>query len=60
VPNAVHAIAEVPRTLSGKKLEVPVKKILLGQDPAAALNKDSMANPQSIQWFIEFGKALNS
>jgi hypothetical protein len=37
-----------------------VKKILLGQDPAAALNKDSMANPQSIQWFIEFGKALNS
>lgn len=60
VPNAVHAIAEVPRTLSGKKLEVPVKKILLGQDPAAALNKDSMANPQSIQWFIEFGKAMNS
>ena len=59
VPNAVHAIAEVPRTLSGKKLEVPIKKILLGQDPASALNKDSMGNPQSIAWFVEFAQALN-
>jgi acetoacetyl-CoA synthetase len=60
VPNAVHAISEVPRTLSGKKLEVPVKKILLGQDPLSALNKDSMANPQSVQWFIDFARTLNS
>jgi acetoacetyl-CoA synthetase len=60
VPNAVYAISEVPRTLSGKKLEVPVKKILLGQDPLSALNKDSMANPQSVQWFIDFARTLNS
>ncbi|NBS21500.1 MAG: acetoacetate--CoA ligase [Betaproteobacteria bacterium] len=60
LPNAVHAIADVPRTLSGKKLEVPVKKILLGQDPASALNKDSMANPQSLQWFIDFASQLNA
>lgn len=60
VPNAVYAISDVPRTMSGKKLEVPVKKILLGQDPAASLNKDSMANPQSVQWFIDFAKTLNS
>jgi acetoacetyl-CoA synthetase len=60
VPNAVHAIREVPRTMSGKKLEVPVKKILLGHDPAGALNKDSMANPQSVQWFVDFAKTLHS
>lgn len=60
VPNAVHAIAEVPRTLSGKKLEVPIKKILLGHDPATALNRDSMANPQSVSWFIDFAKALHA
>ncbi|NCV58498.1 MAG: acetoacetate--CoA ligase, partial [Betaproteobacteria bacterium] len=60
VPNAVYAISDVPRTMSGKKLEVPVKKILLGQDPASALNKDSMANPQSLQWFIDFASQLNA
>jgi acetoacetyl-CoA synthetase len=56
VPNDVVAIREVPRTISGKKLEVPVKKILLGQPPARAVNRDSMANPGSIDWFVAFGK----
>jgi acetoacetyl-CoA synthetase len=56
VPNEVFAIPEVPRTLSGK-LEVPVKKILLGQPVEKSVNRDSMANPGSIDWFIAFGKA---
>ncbi|MEZ5651958.1 MAG: acetoacetate--CoA ligase [Burkholderiaceae bacterium] len=56
VPDDVIAIAEVPRTLSGKKLEVPVKRILLGHPPARVLNRDSMANPASIDWFIEFAR----
>ena len=57
VPNEVYAIPEVPRTISGKKLEVPVKKILLGQPVEKAVNRDSMANPASIEWFVEFGRA---
>jgi len=56
VPNDVFAIPEVPRTLSGKKLEVPVKKILLGQPPEKSVNRDSMANPVSIDWFIAFAR----
>ncbi len=57
VPNEVYAIPEVPRTMSGKKLEVPVKKILLGQPVEKSVNKDSMANPGSIDWFVAFGTA---
>ncbi|MEL7081167.1 MAG: acetoacetate--CoA ligase [Pseudomonadota bacterium] len=57
VPNEVHQIEEVPRTLSGKKLEVPVKKLLLGGDPGKVVNRDSMANPQSFEFFVEFAKA---
>jgi acetoacetyl-CoA synthetase len=54
VPDEVVEIAEVPRTISGKKLEVPVKKILLGHDPARACNRSAMANPASIDWFVAF------
>jgi acetoacetyl-CoA synthetase len=54
VPNEVLAIPEVPRTISGKKLEVPVKKILLGQPAEKACNRSAMGNPESIDWFIDF------
>jgi acetoacetyl-CoA synthetase len=56
VPNEVFAIPEVPRTLSGKKMEVPVKKILLGHPPEKAVNRDSMGNPTSMDWFIAFAR----
>lgn len=56
VPNEVYAIPEVPRTMSGKKLEVPVKKILLGHPVDKSVNRDSMANPGSIDWFVAFGQ----
>ncbi len=55
-PDDVQAIATVPRTLSGKKLEVPVKKLLLGGDPARVVNRDSMANPESFDWFIAYAR----
>lgn len=60
LPNEIYAIPEVPRTMSGKKLEVPVKKILLGQPVEKSVNKDSMANPGSIDWFVAFGKARSA
>ncbi|MEL7311922.1 MAG: acetoacetate--CoA ligase [Pseudomonadota bacterium] len=52
VPDVVYAIDEVPRTFSGKKMEIPVRRILLGQAGAAGINRDTMANPNSIDWFI--------
>jgi acetoacetyl-CoA synthetase len=51
VPDSIEQIAEVPRTLSNKKLEVPIKKILLGADPASAASRDSLANPAALDWF---------
>ncbi len=54
VPDAIHVIAEVPRTLSGKKLEVPLKKILNGMPIAQAANPDTLANPRAIEAFLEF------
>ncbi|MBI5104684.1 MAG: acetoacetate--CoA ligase [Solirubrobacterales bacterium] len=57
VPNEVHAIKEVPRTLSGKALEVPVKKILMGQDPTKAASRESLANPQALDVFVDLAAA---
>jgi acetoacetyl-CoA synthetase len=57
IPNEIVEIAEVPRTLSGKKLEIPVKKLLLGGDPARVVNRDSMANPASFDFFIAWADA---
>jgi acetoacetyl-CoA synthetase len=54
VPNEVHAVAEVPRTLSGKVLEVPVKKILQGGDPEKVASRDSLGNPEALDWFVAF------
>ena len=53
VPDEVRAIAEVPRTLSGKVLEIPVKKILMGTAPDSAASRESLANPESLEYFIE-------
>ena len=58
VPDEIVAIDEVPRTLSNKKLEVPVKKILLGGDPATAASRDSLANPAALDWFVERASEL--
>jgi acetoacetyl-CoA synthetase len=56
IPDEIIAVAEVPRTLSGKKLEVPVKKLLLGHEPDSVVNRDSMANPASFDRFIAYAK----
>ena len=52
-PNEVHQVAEVPRTLSGKVLEVPVKRILMGTPPDQAASRDSLANPEALDPFVE-------
>ncbi len=52
VPDEVRQIAEVPRTLSGKVLEVPVKRILMGDDPERVASRESLANPQALDAFV--------
>ena len=56
VPNDIYQVAAIPRTLSGKKMELPVKKLLMGAAPQAVLNRDAMANADSIDWFVEFAR----
>jgi acetoacetyl-CoA synthetase len=56
VPNEIHQIAEVPRTLSGKVLEVPVKRILMGQPADQAASRDSLANPAALDVFVEMAR----
>jgi acetoacetyl-CoA synthetase len=55
VPDEVRAIPEVPRTLSGKVLEVPVKRILMGVPPEEAAARESLANPAALDFFIALG-----
>jgi acetoacetyl-CoA synthetase len=54
VPDKVYAVEEIPYTLTGKKLEVPVRKILMGFDLAKSVSRDAMMNPHSIDYFIRF------
>ncbi len=56
VPDRIVAVDGVPRTLSGKKLEVPVKKILMGGDPERAASRDSLANPEALDFFVELSR----
>jgi acetoacetyl-CoA synthetase len=60
VPNEVHQVAEIPRTLSGKVLEVPVKRILMGTPVSEAASRDSLANPEALDPFVELASAQAS
>jgi acetoacetyl-CoA synthetase len=52
VPDEIRQIAEVPRTLSGKILEVPVKRILMGAPPSEVASRESLANPEALDYFV--------
>ncbi len=60
VPDAIYEIPEVPRTLNGKKLEVPIRKILMGFAPGTSVDPDAMANPKSLDIFLQWAKQWNS
>jgi acetoacetyl-CoA synthetase len=59
VPDQIYAVAEIPRTLSGKKQELPVKKLLLGQPIEKVVNREAMANPASLDWFVHLARERN-
>ncbi len=58
VPDAIVVIPDIPYTLSGKKMEVPVKKVLMGMDVSGIMNKDAMRNPEAMQHIIELYPAF--
>jgi acetoacetyl-CoA synthetase len=53
LPDEIHAVSGVPRTLNNKKLEVPVRRILCGEPAEKVANRGAMANPESLDWFVE-------
>ena len=56
VPNDIFQVAEIPRTLTGKKQELPIKKLLLGQPIEKVLNRDAMANAACLDWYVAFAR----
>jgi acetoacetyl-CoA synthetase len=56
VPDEVVQVAEIPRTLTGKKQELPVKKLMLGRALAEVVNKDACANPAAFDWFVAYAQ----
>ncbi len=58
VPNEIFAVPEIPKTLNGKKLEVPVKKILSGTPPEEAASKESLSNPESLDRYVELAREM--
>jgi acetoacetyl-CoA synthetase len=60
VPNEIRQIAEVPRTLSGKVLEVPVKRILMGTPADQAASRESLANPSALDYFVDLAGEVRS
>jgi acetoacetyl-CoA synthetase len=56
VPDEILAAPAIPRTLSGKILEVPVKRLLAGAPPAEVASRDSLANPEALDWFARFAR----
>ena len=57
VPDAIYAVPEVPRTLNGKKMEVPIKRLLMGTPAERVANPGTMGNPQSLTFFLELAKS---
>mgnify|MGYP001826832993 FL=1 len=51
VPDEIIAVPEIPYTISGKKMETPIKKLLMGEDISKVVNKDAMKNPQALDYF---------
>lgn len=56
VPDEIIAVPDIPYTISGKKTETPVKKVLMGKDPKQVVNAGALRNPASMEFFIDFVK----
>jgi acetoacetyl-CoA synthetase len=54
VPDRIIPVEDIPYTLSGKKMEVPMKRILRGEKPENVLNPDAIRNPEAIDFFVRY------
>lgn len=54
VPDEILQVEAIPKTITGKKLELPIKKLLLGHAPEQVLKRDGLAQPESVDWFVRF------
>jgi len=59
VPNALFAVRDIPRTLTGKKMELPIRRLLLGHPLDKVASPDAMANPDALAFFVELARTLN-
>ncbi|MDB5839286.1 MAG: acetoacetyl-CoA synthetase [Herminiimonas sp.] len=59
VPNDIFATAQIPRTLTGKKMELPIKNLLLGMPVERIANRDAMSNPECLAYYVEFARERN-
>jgi len=57
VPNDIFQVSAIPRTLSGKKMELPVKKLLMGTPAELVFKRDAMANADAVDWFVELARS---
>jgi hypothetical protein len=53
-------VTQIPRTLTGKVVEVPLKRILMGEPPDEVLSRDSLADPEAVDWFASYGETLRA
>lgn len=60
LPDEIYKAPEIPRTLSGKKQEIPIRKLFLGQDADKVLSKEAMANPHVLDWYVEKAKTATN
>jgi acetoacetyl-CoA synthetase len=60
VPNDIFVVTEIPRTLTGKKMELPVRKLLLGIEANKVASPDAMANPSSLDFFVRLAQQLKN
>jgi len=60
LPDRIIAAPDIPRTLSGKKMELPVKKLLLGLSGAGTLNEDAMSNPDSLAFYRSIAASMQA
>ena len=56
MPSVILQVDAVPRTLSGKKMELPVKKLLMGAAPESVFKRDAMANAGCVDWFADYAR----
>ena len=57
VPDEIHGVSAIPYTLSAKKMEIPVRRILAGFDPSTVVDRESLAGPAALDWYVAFARS---